>query len=186
MATAANVSTGKPKVGGAIFCAPVGTAMPTDAVTALAEAFKSLGYVSDDGVKNNNSPTRESFKAWGGDTVYTSQTEKADVFGFKLIEVLNADVLATVYGAENVSGTLADGITVRANSREQPPLAWVIDMILNGNVLKRIAIPSASVTEVGEIVYKDADLVGYDTTITATPDASGNTHYEYIKSGSGT
>ena len=44
------VTAGKPKVGGALFRAPAGTALPTDAVTALAEAYKCLGYVSEDGV----------------------------------------------------------------------------------------------------------------------------------------
>ena len=36
----ANVTTGKPKVGGAVFRAPVGTTLPTDASTALNSAFK--------------------------------------------------------------------------------------------------------------------------------------------------
>ena len=34
------VTAGEPKVGGALFRAPAGTALPTDAVTALAEAYK--------------------------------------------------------------------------------------------------------------------------------------------------
>ncbi len=184
MSIADNVTAAKPKVGGAIHVAPVGTKLPTSVSTALDEAFKSLGYVSQDGVSNSNSPERESFKAWGGDTVLTSQTSKDDTFKFKLIEAMNADVLKAVYGDDNVTGTLEAGITVKANSGEQPPMAWVIDMILKKGAAKRIVIPSAAVTEVGEIVYKDNDTTGYETTITAEPDESGNTHYEYIMGGS--
>lgn len=31
------------------------------------------------------------------------------------------------------------------------------------------------------IVYKDDDAIGYETTLSAVPDANGQTHYEYIK-----
>ncbi len=181
MANASNVTTGKPKKGGAIFRAPLGTALPTDATTALDEAFAGLGYCGDDGLTNTNSPESDNIKAWGGDTVLTYQSSKDDTFTFVLIEALNPDVLKAVYGDDNVTGTLAAGITVKANSDPQEAAAWVIEQVMRDGAHKRIVIPSAAVTEVGDITYSDEDAVGYETTITATPDTDGNTHYEYIK-----
>ena len=176
-----NVAVGKPKIGGALFVAPTSATLPTTADGTLANDFKSLGYCSDDGLSNATERSVDDIKAWGGDVVLSSQTEYKDTFTVTLIESLNLDVLKTVYGASNVTGTsMTSGITVKANSSELEPQAWVADVIMSGKA-KRIVIPYGKVTEVGEIVYKDDEAVGYELTITATPDSTGNTHYEYIK-----
>src|SRR5690625_6012780 len=134
MSNAANVSTAKPKVGGAVYSAPLGTTVPLDAATELDDAFKSLGYISEDGMTNENSPESENIKAWGGDTVASVQTEKEDSFTYTLIEAMNVDVLKEVYGQDNVTGDLDEGITIKANSEESEEHALVIDKIGRAHV----------------------------------------------------
>lgn len=187
--TVANVSAGKPRISGGIYVAPLGTTLPTSADGTLNTAFKSVGYIGDEGVKNNPSRTSTNVKAWGGDTVLTTQSDFEDTFDFTLLEVLNAEALKVVFGDDNVTGTsLTTGISVKANGAELESLSWVIDMVMRGGVLKRIVIPHGKVTNTEEITYSDNDAVGYGITVTAMPDSTDDhcTHYEYIKTPSTT
>lgn len=180
MPTVSNVSAATPGVSGAIYRAPIGTTLPTDASTTLDVAFVELGYVSEDGLVNTNSPETENIKEWGGTDVLNVLTEKTDEWQCTLIEVLNVNVLKAIYGASNVTGTLATGITVTANTDEQEEAIWVVDMVMRNGVLKRVVIPNGKISELGDITYKRDEAVGYEITLTGLADASGNTHYEYI------
>lgn len=180
-----NVTTGKPKVGGSVYRAPKGTTPPTNATSELSSAFVCLGYISDDGLKNNENRSTTEIKAWGGDTVHAAQTDKSDTFTMTFLEALNPEVLKTVHGSNNVSGSLTEGLAVAVNSDMLDEYVWAIDMILNG-VLKRVVIPAGTVTNVSEVTYDDKSAVGYAATLSAMPDSEGNTHYEYFKSAEST
>lgn len=180
MPTVSNVSTGKPKVAGAVYRAPKGTTLPTDATTALANAFVDMGYISEDGVVNSNSPSTEKIKAWGGQVVLIVSSEKPDTFKLTFLEALNETVLKTVYGDGNVT-TGTNTITVTANAAALTEHVYAIDMVMTGGALKRIVIPAGMLSEIGDIVYKDDEAIGYEVTLDCLPDSSGNNHYEYIK-----
>lgn len=180
MPDATKVSVGKPKVGGAIHWAPIGSTLPTSATAALDAAFVELGYVSEDGLTNNNSPESDTVKAWGGDTVLSLQTDRPDTFALTLLESLNTDVLKTIYGSSNVTVDGSGNIAVKVTAGDMPSGAWVFDMILKGGRAKRIVVPNGTISELGEIVYKDDEAVGYNVTITDVPDTNGVYHYEYV------
>lgn len=179
---ATNVSQGKPKIAGSVHVAFGDATLPTDATTELDAGFVNLGYLSEDGVTNSNSIETSETKAWGGDVVLSSLTGKTDKWKMTFIEAMNLEVLKTIYGAGNVTGTLATGIKVMSKAEQPESHAFVIDMILKGGVLKRIVIPSASISSIDDISYKDSDPIGYGIELTAVPDATGTTHYEYVKS----
>lgn len=173
------VTAGKPKVSGAMFSAPLGTALPTDATSALNAAFNDLGYVSEDGVTNSVNLESTSVKDWGGNKVLTIQTSKDDQFKAKLIESTNIYAIREVYGETNA--TKSSGmITVKSNATELSYKSYVIDMALSNGGIRRIVLPKAKVSSVGEINYKNNDAVGYDITWDTALDSSGNSHYEYI------
>ena len=185
MADTAQVTAGKPKVGGHVFRAPIGTALPTDATTALNEAFADMGYISDDGVTNSNSPESSVVNAWGGTPVLTIQESKEDTFQLTFISAENAEVQKMVYGNTNVTGTsFSTGVSVSANAKELEEASYVIEMIAKGNIAHRVVIPKAKPSEIGDIVYNDSDPVGYEVTLSCSADANGNTHYEYWKANS--
>ncbi len=180
--TKANVSAGKPAVAGAIYVGATTETAPTDATTSLGGGFTCLGYCSEDGLTNTLSIDADTIKAWGGDIVLTLEDGSNDTFQVTLIESMNVNVLKEVFGSGNVTGmTLSGGISVAVSVEEHAARMWVVDMVLKGGVLKRIVIPSGTITAIGEISYKDDDLIGYQITITAQSDNNGKYHYEYLK-----
>ena len=180
--TATNVTTGKPNIAGAVYTAPIGTTLPTDATTALdTTKFVCLGYVSEDGLSNNNELSVEAIKAWGGNIVYRSLTEMNDEFGLALIETENPDVLKTVYGESHVTVDASGNISVDVVGEDPIERVWVFELALRGNRARRIVIPDGAITSRDEITYNDSDAVAYGITISAYPDANASTHKEYTE-----
>ena len=176
-------TTSAPKTGGPLFRGEVGSTLPNDAVSELGSAFTNLGRISDDGAKASDSISTDEIKDWEGIVVATPVKEKKDELEITLIESLNVEVLKTVYGSDNVSGTLETGITVESKPHNPKHYAYVLDTIEgeNSDVLHRKVYPNAAITKVGDQTYVNNKLVSYPITITALGDENGNTRYDYYK-----
>lgn len=178
--TALNVSTGKPRVTGGVYRAPVGTTLPEDATTALGNSFVSLGYISTDGVTQSSEIDSGEYKAWGGDVVLAYVNGKTYRFAFSMIEVLNPELYKTLHGAENVTGTLATGIEVKANGSDTVEWVYVIELAMRDGAFGRIVIPDGKITEMGDTNFHDDDAIVYPVTITCQADDDGVPYYEYL------
>lgn len=179
-------TTSAPKTGGPLFRGATSATLPTDAVSELGADFTNLGRISDDGAKISDSISTEEIKDWEGITVATPLKEKKDECEITLIESLNVEVLKTVYGSDNVSGTLETGIKVKSNPHNPKHYAYVLDTIEgeDADILHRKVYPNAAITKVGDQTLVRNKLVSYPITLTALSDSKGNTHYDYyIKKG---
>lgn len=181
------VAAGKPLATGGILTAPKGTALPTTQAATPNVAFVSPGYIGEDGFSYNPERTTEKKRAWGGDIVKIVQTDFSVEVKFTLIEAFNVVALNLAFGDANVDTSAANGShgvlnTVRVNATQLEHLSLIAE-IKDGLAKQRIVAPDFQVTNIDEIQYTDADLIGYAVTGEAFPDATGNALYIYTDDG---
>jgi len=183
-----NVVAGRPKPNGAIFRAPLGTALPTSESGTLDAGFIEQGYASEDGLSRAISKAYETIRAWGGDEVKRSRTEIGVELTFTLIEAANGEVAKTIWGEDAVTvtpATVSEGtkIAVAYAGDELPESEWVFDL-KDGDHLRRIVVPRGQVaTEDFTQTFADADVIAYPVTLVCFRDDDGNFFYDYSTDG---
>ena len=159
---------------GAVSFAPIGTALPLDAVAALAATFTDVGYIGPDGVTQAIETDVTDITVWqNGDTVRKVQTSHDVTFQLVMLET-NALSLKIYYADATATASV-----VKVTGAQSLHNVVVIDVIDEKRSI-RIVLPDAQVTERGEIVYQNEEATGYDITLTAYPDASGVKAYIYL------
>lgn len=178
-----NVSFGKPKAGGALFYAPLGTTLPTNATDALDAAFRNVGYISEDGLVNGFETDTESIKEWGGAEVLAGQTSFAEMMTFNMLEV-NANSMKLYYGEDNVTVDGNGDVThIVVNANELPEVAFVAEIVLTGGRIKRVVVERGKMADrSGEVSHVNNEAITYPVQLKCMPDADGNTHNEYFAS----
>ncbi|MCA1841344.1 MAG: hypothetical protein LC723_13650 [Actinobacteria bacterium] len=175
----ANVFAAQPAVTGTLKRAPVGTALPTDAWTAPVVAFKDQGYIGEDGFEQAEDRSTDKKKAFGGSVVKVLQTDYSVTIKFTFLESLNAEVLKSIYGTDNVTVDGDGQIIVKKNKKQSPHAAWVID-VFDGDALNRTTIANGQINNVDNIKKVHTDVISYTVTMECFEDVNGDNLLEYI------
>lgn len=175
-----NVSSTKGVRGGYIFVAPVGTALPTDYSTALASAYKCLGFISEDGYVETVDSDSEDLVDMNGDLMDSPQTSRVESAQLTLAEI-KAMTLKLMYGDENVTDK-AGVITVKHNGNSNGTWVVVLDLLLKNNRKWRKVVPLFQCSELDDLTLAVGELAARALTAKYLTDESGNTCYDYIQS----
>lgn len=172
------VTVGSAKVTGAIFVAPTTTALPTDGTTALVEAYKCLGFTSDEGLTITESSSNNSLRAWEGRTeVKNTRTEYTEQISFTPIEC-NEEVAKATWGNDHVTVGNGGGLTVQHHGGDIDPVHIVIETVpFEGAVARYCA--KAQLTERGDATLNGQDPSGRQLTFNCLG-VNGVTMTEYI------
>lgn len=160
----------------------VGATMPTDTATAINPAiFTELGYTSEDALSMGVATDSSEIRAWQALTaVRTDVTAQTITFKFSLIQT-NRDTLALAFngGAFSDGTTPGDVVYTPPSASTAAEHAFVFE-VLDGDIVTRIRVPRASVSELGDIVFNKADATAFDITLTALAAAGDAAPWDII------
>jgi hypothetical protein len=138
---------------GELKLAPVGTALPTAASTALNAAFKGYGYTTDDGVTLSKSVEREGISAWQSTTpvryLITGQEFTVECTFLQS----NKDILKLWLGSGDFATDGGTPAGYRADVSVNPvgqQFAMVLEWT-DGTITSRLVIPKVEVSETGDV-----------------------------------
>ena len=176
---AQQVTVGAALATGAIWVAPQGTTLPTDATTAKGAGFTLLGFTSDAGVQISESSSNNAIRAWEARTeVYNVKTEYTESIAFMPIQC-NGDVAALTWGDGRVTVDERTGAIACQHSGDTlEPVCIIIETTPREGIVKRYC-GTFQLTERGEQTMDGTQVDGRQLTFNAIADSNGVTMYEY-------
>lgn len=167
-------------VTGGGWVSPVGTAAPAGPEAQPLGPWAPLGGISDDGLVYGFDEDNQDFTPWGQTSPWrTIVTKSVRTFKMTLWETSRITVQSIMYRIP-VGDLTPDvgGLTSYSETASPTPdrRAWWF-LVVDGDVKKGFYVPSGEVSDRSDVTFKQDEMSGYEITITAYPDDSGNTVY---------
>jgi hypothetical protein len=165
--------------------ADVGATAPASPIIQPVSPWAPLGAISDDGLTYGFDEDSQEFTPWGLTSPFRTQiTKSVRTFGLTLWETARTTVQSVMYripvGDLEPDGT--SGLTSFAETASPTPdrRAWWF-VAVDGESARGFYVPQGEVSDRSDVSFKQDEISGYEVTITAYPDASGNTVYHTDK-----
>ncbi|MFG3046222.1 phage tail protein [Streptomyces sp. NPDC048241] len=170
---------------GAGFVAATGTSAPTSPLVQPPAPWKPLGAVSDDGLTYGFDEDSQEFTPWGLTSPFRTQiTKSVRTFKLTLWETARVAVQSIMYRIPegDLTPDGVSGITSFAETASPQPdrRAWFFS-VFDGDTARGFYVPQGEVSDRSDVTFKQDEMSGYEITITAYPDESGNTVYHSDK-----
>lgn len=154
--------------------------MPTT-LDAPGNPWFAIGAISDDGLTYGFDEDSEEFTPWGLSTPFrTEVTKSIRTFGLtawetnrRIVKSLQYRLPVASFDPEEVTGLYS----FAENASPQPDRRAFIFDVYDGTRMERFFVPSGEVTDRSDVKFASKEMSGYEWTITAYPDAAGNSVY---------
>lgn len=175
------------KTTGAVAIAPIGTAAPTDARTALGGTWVSGGYIDENGIALSISKSFTTIKDWAMSVVRKALT---DFDGTIALSFLQVDEFAAqrVLGTANVAKTAANSthgeqLKLSVGPDVAGAESWCFSM-KDGNRRVRVYVPNGQITEIsGDVSFTPGAANIWPCTLSCYDDGTGHSIYVFYDDG---
>ncbi|MFD4547298.1 phage tail protein [Streptomyces sp. NPDC058466] len=165
--------------------ASTGATAPTSPFVQPVSPWEPLGAISDDGLTYGFDEDSQEFTPWGLTSPFRTQiTKSVRTFGVTLWETARVAVQSVMYRipAGDLTPDGVTGLTAFAETASPTPdrRAWWF-VVLDGETARGFYVPQGEVSDRSDVSFKQDEMSGYAITVTAYPDAAGNTVYHTDK-----
>lgn len=139
-----------------------------------------LGAVSDDGLTYGFDEDSEEFTPWGLSSPFRTEVTKSQrTFGLTAWETNRSIVKSLQYRLPVASfDPDVDGFySFAENASPVPDRRAFLFHVYDGDTMEGFFVPQGEITDRSDVKFAQKEIAGYEWTVTAYPDESGNTVY---------
>ena len=154
---------------GMFFHAPAGTPLPTYPTETLAEAWKEVGFVAEDGINWHHGRSAEALKDWSNSIRRQLQSQDDKTVTVPIISTTE-EVLKTIFGAANVVKTAASAshgtlLSVEVKEGVMSGEEAFLFLMKDGEDTLMLGTTSGFVTTLDDISFAPGSAINWNATI---------------------